>query len=63
MREIMEEYSSTFFEAVKQWPSHLQLDIYNLYAYLRAMDEYVENNVMHDDFQGIQDRFLEVAHK
>ena len=59
----MEEYSSTFFEAVKQWPTHLQLDIYDLYAYLRAMDEYVENNVMHDDFQGIQDRFLEVAHK
>ena len=59
----MEKYSSTFFESVKQWPVHLQLDIYNLYAYLRMMDEFVENNELHEDFAGINKRFLMVADK
>ena len=59
----MERYSTTFFDAVQSWPTHLQLDIFNLYAYLRAMDEFVENDKMHDDFTGIQERFMFVAHK
>ena len=63
MREVMEQYSTTFFDSVQQWPVHLQLDIFNLYAYLRAMDEFVENDVMHEDFTGIQDRFRFVADK
>jgi phytoene/squalene synthetase len=63
MRELMERYSTTFFDAVQSWPTHLQLDIFNLYAYLRAMDEFVENDKMHDDFTGIQERFMFVAHK
>jgi len=63
MEEIMEQYSTTFFDAVQEWPTYLQLDIYNLYAYLRAMDEFVENDVMHEDMQGIHERFMQVADK
>ena len=63
MREVMEQYSTTFFEAVQDWPTYLQLDIFNLYAYLRAMDEFVENDEMHEDFIDIQERFMFVAHK
>ena len=63
MREVMEQYSTTFFESVQDWPTYLQLDIFNLYAYLRAMDEFVENDEMHEDFIDIQERFMFVAHK
>jgi len=41
-KEIMEEYSTTFFDCVLEYPKDVQEDIYNLYAYLRVVDEMVE---------------------
>ena len=42
MKEIMEEYSTTFFDCVLEYPEDVQQDIFNLYAYLRVVDEMVE---------------------
>tara|TARA_X000001382_G_scaffold124434_1_gene108993 strand:- start:37 stop:639 length:603 start_codon:yes stop_codon:yes gene_type:complete len=42
MKKIMEEYSTTFFECVVEWPKEVREDIYKLYAYLRLTDEMVE---------------------
>ena len=42
MKKIMEEYSTTFFDAVQEWPKEIRDDIYKLYAYLRVTDEMVE---------------------
>ena len=42
MKEIMEEYSNTFFACVQEWPKEVREDIYKLYAYLRVTDEMVE---------------------
>ena len=42
MKEIMEEYSTTFFACVADWPEEIRQDIYKLYAYLRVVDEMVE---------------------
>ena len=42
MKEIMEEYSTTFFSCVDDWPDEIKADIYKLYAYLRVIDEMVE---------------------
>ena len=42
MKEIMEEYSTTFFECMSAWPDDIKEDIYKLYAYLRVCDEMVE---------------------
>ena len=41
-KDIMEEYSTTFFECVLEYPEDVQEDIFNLYAYLRVVDEMVE---------------------
>ena len=41
-KEIMEEYSTTFFDCVLEYPEEIQQDIFNLYAYLRVVDEMVE---------------------
>ena len=41
MKEIMEEYSTTFFECMSVWPDDIKEDIYKLYAYLRVCDEMV----------------------
>ena len=38
----MEEYSTTFFQCVLDYPAEVQDDIFNLYAYLRVVDEMVE---------------------
>ncbi len=38
----MEEYSTTFFDCVLEYPEDVQQDIFNLYAYLRVVDEMVE---------------------
>ena len=48
MKNIMEEYSTTFIECVKDWPEYLQEDIFKLYAYLRVCDEMVEGDGMKD---------------
>ena len=48
MKEIMEEYSNTFIQCVKEWPEDLQADIFKLYAYLRVCDEMVEGDGMKD---------------
>ena len=48
MKNIMEEYSTTFIECVKDWPEDLQEDIFKLYAYLRVCDEMVEGDGMKD---------------
>ena len=48
MKEIMEEYSNTFIQCVKDWPEDLQEDIFKLYAYLRVCDEMVEGDGMKD---------------
>jgi len=45
MKEIMEEYSTTFFECVQDWPKEIKEDIYKLYAYLRVVDEMVEGDI------------------
>tara|TARA_R100001443_G_scaffold113540_1_gene128429 strand:+ start:905 stop:1498 length:594 start_codon:yes stop_codon:yes gene_type:complete len=42
MKKIMEEYSTTFFSCVTEWPKEIRDDIYKLYAYLRVTDEMVE---------------------
>jgi phytoene synthase len=46
MKEVMEEYSTTFFECVQDWPKEIKEDIYKLYAYLRVVDEMVEGDKM-----------------
>ena len=48
MKNIMEEYSTTFIQCVKDWPDDLQEDIFKLYAYLRVCDEMVEGDGMKD---------------
>ena len=63
MKEIMEKYSTTFFECVQEWPDNIKKDIYKLYAYLRAMDEIVEHNVFHPEWTQICKEFEEVENK
>ena len=41
-KEIMEEYSTTFIQCVMDFPDDIRSDIYDLYAYLRVVDEMVE---------------------
>ena len=50
MREVMEEYSTTFYECMKGFPAEKQEDIYRLYAYLRVIDEMVEGDYKITDF-------------
>ena len=51
MKEIMEEYSNTFFACVQEWPDEIKSDIYKLYAYLRVVDEMVEGIDSEKDFK------------
>jgi len=44
MKEVMEKYSTTFFDCMKAWPDEIKEDIYKLYAYLRVCDEVVEGD-------------------
>ena len=46
----MEEYSTTFFACVTDWPEEIRQDIYKLYAYLRVVDEMVEGVDSDKDF-------------
>ena len=63
MKEIMERYSTTFFECVQDWPDDIKADIYRLYAYLRAMDEIVEHNVFHPEWTKICEEFEKLEEK
>ena len=66
MKEIMEEYSTTFFACVDEWPEEIRTDIYKLYAYLRVVDEMVEGVDSEKDFKEwrvIIEQFHEVAGK
>ena len=59
----MQEYSTTFYECVQDWPKEIQEDIYAVYAYLRAMDEGVENDNWHPNFSEICENFNIIADK
>jgi len=63
MKEVMEKYSTTFFECVAEWPDNIKVDIYRLYAYLRAMDEIVEHNYFHPQWKKICEEFEKVEQK
>ena len=66
MKEIMEEYSTTFFSCVTEWPREIRDDIYKLYAYLRVVDEMVEGIEPDQDFKEwrvVIERFHEVSDK
>ena len=64
MKEIMEEYSTTFFDCVNEWPEEIRKDIYKLYAYLRVIDEMVEGDMeSHSEWRVIIEQFYEVSDK
>ena len=66
MKEIMEEYSTTFFSCVTEWPREIRDDIYKLYAYLRVVDEMVEGIEADKDFKEwrvVIEQFHEVSDK
>jgi len=64
MKKIMEEYSTTFFECVQQWPDDIKGDIYKLYAYLRVVDEMVEGDMEdHGEWRLVIEQFHEVSDK
>ena len=64
MKEIMEEYSNTFFSCITEWPQDIQEDIYKLYAYLRVIDEMVEGDMeSHKEWRTIIEQFYEVSDK
>ena len=66
MKEIMEEYSTTFFSCVEEWPEDIRTDIYKLYAYLRVVDEMVEGVDSEKDFKEwrvVIEQFHEVSDK
>ena len=66
MKEIMEEYSTTFFACVTDWPEEIRQDIYKLYAYLRVVDEMVEGIDSDKDFKEwrvVIEQFHEVSDK
>ena len=49
----MEEFSTTFFACVDDWPREIREDIYKLYAYLRVIDEMVEGVDADKDFKHV----------
>ena len=65
MKEIMEEYSTTFFACVNDWPKEIRTDIYKLYAYLRVVDEMVEGAEGKDfkEWRFVIEQFHEVSAK
>jgi len=65
MKEIMEEYSTTFFACVDDWPAEIRQDIYKLYAYLRVVDEMVEGEKEEDfeEWRQVIEQFHEVSDK
>ena len=65
MKEIMKEYSTTFFDAMSEWPKDIKKDIYKLYAYLRVCDEMVEGAELKDfkRWREVIEQFYEVSDK
>ena len=65
MKEVMEKYSTTFFEAMGAWPDDLKEDIYKLYAYLRVCDEMVEGAELGDfkEWREVIEQFYQVSDK
>lgn len=65
MKKIMEEYSTTFFACVADWPDEIRSDIYKLYAYLRVVDEMVEGDKDEDfgEWRTVIEQFHEVSDK
>tara|TARA_R110002020_G_scaffold103658_3_gene242945 strand:- start:756 stop:1355 length:600 start_codon:yes stop_codon:yes gene_type:complete len=65
MKKIMEEYSTTFFACVADWPDEIRSDIYKLYAYLRVVDEMVEGEKDEDfgEWRTVIEQFHEVSDK
>jgi phytoene synthase len=62
----MEEFSTTFFACVDEWPRTIREDIYKLYAYLRVIDEMVEGVDADNDFKQYRmviEQFHEVSDK
>ena len=62
----MEEFSTTFFACVDDWPREIREDIYKLYAYLRVIDEMVEGVDADNDFKQYRmviEQFHEVSDK
>ena len=62
----MEEFSTTFFACVDDWPREIREDIYKLYAYLRVIDEMVEGVDADSDFKQYRmviEQFHEVSDK
>tara|TARA_R100001015_G_C4617920_1_gene174313 strand:- start:821 stop:1408 length:588 start_codon:yes stop_codon:yes gene_type:complete len=62
----MEEFSTTFFACVDEWPRSIREDIYKLYAYLRVIDEMVEGVDAGNDFKQYRmviEQFHEVSDK
>ena len=61
----MEEYSTTFFACVTDWPKEIRTDIYKLYAYLRVVDEMVEGEKEEDfeEWRQVIEQFHEVSDK
>ena len=61
----MEEYSTTFFACVDDWPAEIRQDIYKLYAYLRVVDEMVEGEKEEDfeEWRQVIEQFHEVSDK
>ena len=65
-KDIMEEFSTTFFACVDEWPRTIREDIYKLYAYLRVIDEMVEGVDADNDFKQYRmviEQFHEVSDK
>ena len=66
MKEIMEEYSTTFNSCMDSWPDEFKNDVYKLYAYLRVCDEMVEGHKTLHDFKHwrkVIEQFYEVSDK
>jgi phytoene synthase len=66
MREVMEEYSTTFFDCMKDFPTEKREDIYKLYAYLRVIDEMIEGEYNISDFPNwreVIEQFHQVSDK
>ena len=65
-KDIMEEFSTTCFACVDDWPREIREDIYKLYAYLRVIDEMVEGVDADSDFKQYRmviEQFHEVSDK
>jgi len=66
MKQIMEEYSTTFYKCMDKWPADIREDIYKLYSYLRVCDEMVEGKLStcdYSDWRKAIESFYSVSEK